>query len=588
MPDIMVNGHPNEKGSCGDDDPNIVVSPYSAFASQIKIPEIPLTDYLLQCLDMNYDLLKDLDWAADVVKGTSYKFRDLKPLSTKIASALTRLGFKKGDVLYYVTYDVALTYMIVFSVWRCGGAVRGCYQKEGKEEFERQMRETKTKFVMCDPETAEAVKWASARLDWPVHLLSIGKVDGAIDVEEMIEKEDGSAFPHNVKINPKEDVVAIPNTSGSTGLPKGVMHTHYNFIGMLKSWGRPEKIEESQRIIRNVVGLMLNYAVGSVMNIVNSIYMGFTFHSISKFDKSTFLDQLIKIKPESIFIFPYVANWLIRLPELDNYDLSFIKQIGVGGSVLDSAAANIIEKRLPSVTLIQVYASTEALTVASSILKVADSSSPDSQLIAGVKFKNFKEEVHVSCGPILPLVKAKIVDKDKGCSVGRLEPGTLFVKSPYLMKGYLSSKHEKGYTCEDVDGWLDTGDIGFFDEDGELYILDRRSFMFKYNMHHVSPAELETVVGEHPAVLSVGVIGVPDKETTYAARAYVVLKAGCTATEEEIKEFVADRKVFYKHLHGGVVFVDHLPESRGGKLDRPALLNMVVREQKSKGTTAAS
>ncbi|XP_071453176.1 uncharacterized protein [Hetaerina americana] len=542
---------------------------------------------MLDCLDQNYELLKDQDWLADVISGKSFKFRDVRPLSTKIASALTRMGFKKGDILYFVTYDVALMYMIEFSIWRCGGAVRGCFQREDKEEFLRQMKETGARFVLCDPETAEPIKWASERLGWSVRLLSIGRVEGATDIWQTIEEDDGSAFPHNVTINPKEDVLSIPNTSGSTGLPKGVMHTHFNLIAMVKGFGMPVKIDPKNRWMMNCVGLMANYAIGSVINIVFSLYMGFTFHSISKFDKSTFLNQLMKCKPEAIFIFPYVANWFIRLPELDNYDLSFLKQIGCGGSVFDSAAAKIIEDRFPSVTVLQVYASSEALSVASSVLYQKYSSSNNTELIAGLKFKKVGEEVHVSCGPLLPFVEAKVMDKEKGCSVGRMIPGTLFVKNPYLMKGYLNKKVDKGFTCETIDGWLDTGDIAFFDENDELYILDRRSFMFKYHMHYVSPAELETVIGEHPAVLSVGVIGVPDPETTSAARAYVVLKSGYKVTEEEIKSFVAERKVFYKHLHGGVAFVDQLPESRGGKLDRQVLLQMAIEEKNSKAKAAS-
>ncbi|KAG8233927.1 hypothetical protein J437_LFUL005131, partial [Ladona fulva] len=168
-----------------------VQSPYR-FPNYI-IPEVPVTDYALDAIEKNYEDLKDDIWVADLIKGTSYKFRDIKPLTEKFASAITRLGFKKGEILYFVTYDVALIYIIQLAVWRCGGGVRGCFQRELKEEYERQIREVSSHFILCDPETAPSVTWATNQLDWPVQLLSIGgSVEGAKAVEEMIQNDDGS------------------------------------------------------------------------------------------------------------------------------------------------------------------------------------------------------------------------------------------------------------------------------------------------------------------------------------------------------------------------------------------------------------
>ncbi|XP_046395108.1 luciferin 4-monooxygenase-like [Ischnura elegans] len=150
------------------------------------------------------------------------------------------------------------------------------------------------------------------------------------------------------------------------------------------------------------------------------------------------------------------------------------------------------------------------------------------------------------------------------------------------MKGYINFSNKEGFrSVVDEDGWLDTGDLGFFDNDDHLYVIERLNMIFKYLMHQVSPVDIEGVILQHPSVQSVGVVGVPNPETTSAARAYVVIKPGCRVTEEEIKAIVADNMPFYKHLHGGVVFMDKLPESRGGKVDKPALLKQAIREKKS-------
>ncbi|KAG8233935.1 hypothetical protein J437_LFUL005141, partial [Ladona fulva] len=181
---------------------------------------------------------------------------------------------------------------------------------------------------------------------------------------------------------------------------------------------------------------------------------------------------------------------------------------------------------------------TETLVVSS--LSTGQFQDPRSLKAESRKTKVIKlgDDYHVSCGTLLPLAQAKIVDIETEKTLGRKEKGKLFIKSPYIMKGYLKSENSKGSEI-DADGWLDTGDIGFFDEDGHLYVVDRLKEIFKYNMYMVSPAEIERIIGEHPAILSAAVVGVPNEETTSAARAYVIVKPGCTVSEDEIKKHVA-------------------------------------------------
>ncbi|KAG8224161.1 hypothetical protein J437_LFUL005545 [Ladona fulva] len=524
----------------------IFKSPFYKKAIGLEVPNVSLPKLLFSALDKIYDVVKDNIWVMDVIKETSYKFSDIKPLTTRFASALTRIGFKK-------------------------------------EEYKRQMLETSARFIVCDPETAPSVKWAAGQLDWPTNLLSIGgEVEGATSVEEMIETDDGTAFPHDMEINSKEDILAIPNTSGSTGVPKGAMHSHYNFISLFLSLNSCGATEMDEMIGKSVLTSMGNFGVAGLGSLCRSIASGYSNYSISKFDHRKFVDYLLKFKPSGLYIYPYVASWLARAPELNADDFSFIRRISLVGTVMDLATAKILSSKLPQMQLTQSFAMSETLILASSELtKLSDTTSDKEEKVAGLKYKKLGEEYHVSSGILLPLVEAKIVDSESRCTVGHNKRGSLWIRCPYIMKGYLRTNSAKGYVSQlDEEGWLDTGDLAFIDETFHLYVLERRNFIFKYYTHQVSPAELEAVIGEHPAVLSVGVVGIPNPITTSVARAFVVLRPGCQATEEEIKSYVAERKEFYKHLHGGVEFVDYLPENRGGKLDRNALVNRAISNKK--------
>ncbi|XP_046395800.1 4-coumarate--CoA ligase-like 1 [Ischnura elegans] len=219
-------------------------SPFAALAEEIVIPDVSYPQFLFQCIRKNMKVLQDRVAVVDAVRDQCLMFKEVEPLAKQFASALTKKGFGKGEVFFYVTYNAALLYALQLGVQLCGGATRGCFQKEESGELEKQMRETKSRFILCEPETAELVKMVSGRLGWPVILFSIdGAVEGATAVEEMAYEDDGSAYDGNVIIDPDEDVLFIASTSGSTGHPKGVLHTHRNMVALLASAGAPIDLE---------------------------------------------------------------------------------------------------------------------------------------------------------------------------------------------------------------------------------------------------------------------------------------------------------------------------------------------------------
>ncbi|XP_059485964.1 uncharacterized protein LOC132202793 [Neocloeon triangulifer] len=548
-------------------EPKIYKSPHDRDPS--LLPELGIVDYILKRLKENGRAKTEDVWMEDAQTGVKVYFKDVERDSKRVASALTRLGFKNKDALYFVTYESAVLYLIHIGVWRLNGAVRGGFQKETPEEYARQMKDSKARFVLVDKETYPLVQKSVEIMPWPVKIISfddVGKPEVAT-VKSLLE-DDGSAMPEHVEINPKEDIVCIPNTSASTGLAKGVCHTHFNLMAQGYD---PKSVDVFKCPLMTP---MSNYAVGSYMVTCNSLTNGSTVYHLGKFEKEKYFEQLAKFKPGNCIMYPFLANWFVRSEELEKYDLSFLKLITITGSVLDPATAELINEKLPNLRIALFYGMTECFIITSTEVDTTEETPRNRKN----PVKENQGEFCVSSGKLAPYVQAKVVDVSSGELLGANERGIFYFKMPMLMKGYLREGHEKPVLPENEieNGWIRSGDIGFFDEESNIYVLERTSFIFKYYMFFVSPTEIENTIKLHEDVLEVGVVDIPDPKCTSVARAFVRRKANATCTEEELVQFVAQRLPEHKQLHGGVQFVDKLPESKGNKLDRFALKKLAL------------
>ncbi|XP_046401922.1 4-coumarate--CoA ligase-like 1 [Ischnura elegans] len=522
-----ANGRDNTDETNGTNhvDPNIVKSPLAEKHASKVIPDVPFTDILFQAIDMKYDVLKDRIWVGDIRTGVSYKYRDIKPMSRKVASALSRLGFMKGDVMFYCTYDCSLIYLVNMGVWLCGGAVRGSFQRDEKEMFVKRMREVSVRFAICDSEAAATVKWAVNQLDWRVTILSIGgKVEGALSIEDLIESEDCSAYPKDAKINTKEDIFVITSTSGSSGTPKGVMNTHHALTEYISSRIPQEKIDGNQCFTAMTT---FKNAYSSIVSVLSEITLnGASLYTTSRFEVNSFMKYVLSYRPSQLILYAYELHAFLQPDRIRMNDLSFIKCIKSVGAVIHYATAKTLQDLLPQTRLIMSYALSETLIISSPVFGgQPEIRYPEHEgIVAGIKYKKLGNETYLTCGKLYPGVIAKVVDPSSGKTLGSNEKGSLLIKTTLLMKGYITETNKEISKGVDGEGWLHTGDEGFFDEDGWLYIVGRSKFTFKHCGRRVCPTDVEAVVINHPSVESVVVVGVPNPKTTADAKAYVILK----------------------------------------------------------------
>ncbi|GAA5795887.1 hypothetical protein HPULCUR_001249 [Helicostylum pulchrum] len=294
-----------------------------------------------------------------------------------------------------------------------------------------------------------------------------------------------------------------------------------------------------------------------------AIYLGTPVYVMSKFDLVKFCETIQKEKITFSCLVPPIILLLAKHPIVDNYDLSSLKVVICGAAPLSADLSQQTKRRLPTMIVKQDYGLTETSPCAAI--------EPTDDVVDG------------SIGFLVSSMTAKIVDDD-GAELPSGQHGELWLKGPNIMKDYINNL-EATAECIDKEEYFHTGDIAVQDQDGRLYIVDRKKSLIKYKGFQVPPAELEGILFTSPMMADCAVIGIYDaSQATELPRGYITLAANVPATEETeeaIKKFVADQVVYYKQLRS-IVFIDDIPKSSAGKILRRVLRDAATEEQVSR------
>jgi acyl-CoA synthetase (AMP-forming)/AMP-acid ligase II len=404
---------------------------------------------------------------------------------------------------------------------------------------------------------AEAVVVFAAKAMLPTveavreHLPRLRQLYAMEDLLSMVES--ASDAPEPVEIDPERDIAALPYSSGTTGMPKGVMLSHYNLTSNIRQMRATNLVHEDSVLL----AFLPFFHIYGLMVLLNaSLAEGSTCLVMPRFDPDLTLHFIEKYRVSDFFVVPPALLALSHHPKLDQYDVSSLRFILSGAAPLPLEVAELAAKRF-GCQIVQGYGMTETspLTNATPLGAPKDG----------------------SVGPAVPDTLEKVVDQTSDKDLPAGEVGELLISGPQVMLGYWRNPAATAETIR-PDGWLRSGDIARMDEDGYVYIVDRAKEMIKYKGYQVAPAELESVVMEHPAVLDAAVIPKADFEAGEVPKAFIVLKPGQQAGADDIMAFVAERVAPYKKLRE-LEFVASIPKTASGKILRREL----IEQERAKG-----
>jgi acyl-CoA synthetase (AMP-forming)/AMP-acid ligase II len=504
----------------------------------VTIPEISLTDFIFPSANEFPNKLALIDGPT----GHTLTYAQFVDAVRRVAASLNQSGFRKGDVFGIFSTNCP-EYAIAFhAVAMLGGIITTVNPLYTAAEAACQLRDSGAKLLLTAPQFIEKAR-AAAEQTKIEELFVFGEAEGATPFASLL-KSDG-AVPQ-VEINPRADLVALPYSSGTTGLPKGVMLTHYNLVANLRQMDGLEYFH-SEDMLLCVLPLFHIYGLVVVLNM--GLHQGATIVTTPRFDLEQFLGLIQTYRVTLSHIVPPIVLQLARNPIVEKYDLSSLTTIFSGAAPLGAELSRECMQRI-GCGIRQGYGMTETSPVTHS--------SPADP--AKVKLG--------SVGTPAPNTECKLIDPATGCELGPNQEGEVCVKGPQVMKGYLNNPEATAHTI-DPDDWLHTGDVGYADEDGHFYIVDRVKELIKYKGFQVAPAELEAILLTHPAVADAAVIPCADDEAGEVPKAVVVLKSQATA--EALMGFIAARVAPHKKIRA-VAFVDQIPKSASGKILRRVLV----------------
>ena len=513
----------------------------------VAIPEVSITDFIFA----STAAFKDKTALIDGPTGRSLTFAEFADAVHRTAASLAARGFRKGDVFAIFSTN-CVEYAIAFhAVAILGGINTTLNPLYTAEEAAFQLRDAGAKFLVAAVQCLEKAKAAAEEANLE-ELFVFGEAEGATPFASLLESD--GEVPY-VEINAKEDLVALPYSSGTTGLPKGVMLTHYNLVANMCQMDGLDYFHRDD-ILLCVLPLFHIYGLVVVLNM--GLHLGTTIVIMPRFDLEQFLELIQKYRVTLSHIVPPIVLKLAKDPLVDNYDLSSLKMIFSGAAPLGADLSQACMKRI-GCGIRQGYGMTETSPV-------THSSPADPAMMR-----------HGSVGTAAPNTEVKLVDPATEVELGPNQEGEVCVRGPQIMKGYLNNPEATARTI-DADNWLHTGDIGYADENGHFFIVDRVKELIKYKGFQVAPAELEAVLLTHPAIADAAVIPSRDEEAGEVPKAFVVTRLETSG--EEIMSFVAARVAPHKRIRE-VEFITKIPKSLSGKILRRVLVEQERAKQKA-------
>nr|BAA08365.1 4-coumarate:CoA ligase [Lithospermum erythrorhizon] len=481
-----------------------------------------------------------------------YTYAEVEITSRKVAAGLHKHGIKQTETIMLLLPNCPEFVFAFLGASYIGAVSTTANPFFTSSEIIKQAKASKTKLIITVSTTVPKLKDFSQENHVKIMCID-DKIDGCLHFSSDLENSDETTLP-DVEIRP-DDVVALPYSSGTTGLPKGVMLTHKGLVTSVAQQVDGDNANlymHHEDVVMCTLPLFHIYSMNSIL--LCGLRVGAAILLMHKFEIVTFLELIQRYK---VTIGPFVPPIVLAIAKsnvVDQYDLSTVRTVMSGAAPLGSELEDAVRAKFPNAKLGQGYGMTEAGPVLAMCLAFA------------------KEPFEIksgACGTVVRNSEMKIIDTETGASLPRNQSGEICIRGDQIMKGYLNDPEATERTI-DKEGWLHTGDIGYIDDDDELFIVDRLKELIKYKGFQVAPPELEALLVPHPNVSDAAVVSMKDEGAGEVPVAFVVRSNGSTTTEDEIKQFVSKQVIFYKRINR-VFGVDSIPKSPSGKIVRKDL-----------------
>jgi 4-coumarate--CoA ligase len=513
----------------------------------VEIPNLSVYEYLFGSLD---DSDRDRVALVDGASGATTSYGQLLSQIDGVAGVLAARGATPGTAIGLLCPNAPAFAVVFHGILRAGAIVTTINSLYTAEEIANQLTDSgATWLITVSPLLAGATKAAAAVGIDADHLIVLDGADGHPSLRDLLAQQ---AAPPEVHIDPATQIAVLPYSSGTTGQPKGVMLTHRNLVANVAQSNGVIGLGREDVVLAvlpffHIYGLtvLLNYALKGRSSLV----------TMPRFDLPEFLRLIQEQRCTWVFIAPPIAVALAKHPMVDDFDLSSVEVIFSGAASLDATLAGTVASRL-GCKVRQGYGMTE-LSPVSHAIPVG------------------RGDVSLSSiGFALPNQECRIIDPETGEDIeqpttGISAPGELLCRGPNVMIGYLGNEQATADTLTE-DGWLHTGDIATVDANGVFAIVDRLKELIKYKGYQVAPAVLEAVLLGHPQIADSAVIGVMDDDQQEIPKAFVVVQAGASLSEQDVIDYVAAHVAPHEKVRR-VEFVEVIPKSSSGKILRKDL-----------------
>lgn len=477
---------------------------------------------------------------------------DLLKKSVRLAVSLDeQYNCKPGDTIAISSENNCNFFVAVCACLFRGACIAPINSTYLKDELHHSLNISKPKIIFVSKKTSKLVIDVIKNLNWNINIIQFENSIESNDIIKVSKKwPDEFFYKTEIINNPSENEAFILCSSGTTGLPKGVMLSHRNILAIIYAMECPTFFGEMKNgTILLTPPFFHGYGLATMLSIISR---GLTAVFMSSFDPQLFCKTIQKYRIETIPLAPPIMYFLANHPMISKYDFSSVKEIICGAATLSPEILFAVKKRFNNNIIIRNgYGMTE--------LSVAVTISPP-----------YKTVEPNSIGLLIPGTNCKVIDPSTSLSLGPNKIGELCFNGDHVMIGY---KNNYKATCDTIDNnkWLHTGDLGYYDNEKNLYIVGRIKELIKYNGFQISPAEIENYLLKHSCVIDAAVVGKNDEICGQLPVAFVVKKPNSILTADELCQYIDERVSSPKRLRGGIVFINEIPKNSSGKILRKQL-----------------